>query len=108
MMRGMGSMGNMQGVLQKAQKMQKELAKEQARIEETVFEKSDSNQLVTVKMTGKRQITELTIAPDLLDPDDVEMLQDLVLSTVNGLIVEIDTITEERLGKYTKGLNLPF
>ncbi|MBK0347195.1 YbaB/EbfC family nucleoid-associated protein [Aerococcaceae bacterium zg-ZJ1578] len=108
MMRGMGSMGNMQGVLQKAQKMQKELAKEQARIEETFFEKSDSNQLVTVKMTGKRQITELTIAPDLLDPDDVEMLQDLVLSTVNGLIVEIDTITEERLGKYTKGLNLPF
>ncbi|MBS4462750.1 YbaB/EbfC family nucleoid-associated protein [Aerococcaceae bacterium zg-B36] len=108
MMRGMGSMGNMQGMLQKAQKMQKELAKEQAAIEETIFEKSDSNQLVTVKMTGKRQITELTIAPDLLDPDDVEMLQDLVLSTINGLIVEIDKITEERLGKFTKGLNLPF
>ncbi|MBD3949023.1 YbaB/EbfC family nucleoid-associated protein [Tuanshanicoccus lijuaniae] len=107
-MRGMGNMGNIQGMLQKAQKLQKEMDKEQAKIEETVFEKSDNNQLVTVKMTGNYQITELTIAPDLLDPDDVEMLQDLVLSTVNDLITDINTTTKERLGKFSKGMNLPF
>lgn len=107
-MRGMGNMGNMQGMMQKVQKMQKEMAKEQKMIEETIFEKSDSQKLVTVKMTGTRQMTELNISPELLDPEDVDMLQDLVLSTVNAVLEDIDSTTQQKLGKYTQGLNLPF
>ncbi|MGO4937382.1 YbaB/EbfC family nucleoid-associated protein [Fundicoccus sp. Sow4_H7] len=104
----MGSMGNMQGMMQKMQKMQKDMEREQAEIEATVFEASDTNQLVTVKMTGKKEIVELEIAPDLVDPDDIEMLQDLVIATVNDVINKVDETTATRLGKYTQGLNLPF
>lgn len=108
MAKGMGNMGNMQGMMQKVQKMQKEMAKEQKVIEETVFEKADNNNLVKIKMTGTKQIVEINIAPELMDPDDVEMLQDILLVTINDLISEIEKTTEERLGKYTSGLNLPF
>lgn len=107
-MRGMGNMGNMQGMMQKVQKMQKEMAKEQQLIEETVFEKSDNNALVTIKMKGNRQLTDIDIKPELLDPEDVDMLQDLLVSTINDVISEIEKTTDDRLGKYTKGLNLPF
>lgn len=107
-MRGMGNMGNMQGMMQKVQKMQKDMQKEQAEIEASVFEASDTNQLITVKMTGKKEIVELEIAPDLVDPDDIEMLQDLIIATVNDAIQQVDETTEKRLGKYTQGMNLPF
>ena len=107
-MRGMGNMGNMQGMMQKVQKLQKEMAKEQQIIEETLFEKSDSQGLLTAKMDGKKQLKALTIQPSLLDPEDSEMLEDLLIDTLNQLMNEIDTQTEARLGKYTKGLNLPF
>ena len=107
-MRGMGNMGNMQGMMQKIQKMQKEMTKEQAAIEATIFQAQDVNQLVTVKVNGKKELVELDLAPDLVDPDDIEMLQDLVIATVNDALKEVDQATECRLGKYTQGMNLPF
>lgn len=108
MARGMGNMGNMQGMMQKMQKMQKEMEKEQRAIEETIFEASDSQKLVTAKVSGKKQLVELTVAPDLIDPDDAEMLQDLVIATVNQALAQVDDATETRLGKFTNGLKLPF
>ncbi|OFK58015.1 nucleoid-associated protein [Globicatella sp. HMSC072A10] len=108
MARGMGNMGNMQGMMQKIQKMQKELTKEQKNIEETIFEKSDANHLLTIKMNGKKEVTDLTISSDLIDPEDPEMLQDLLIVTLNELMIEIDETAEARLSKYTKGMNLPF
>ena len=107
-MRGMGNMGNMQGMMQKIQKMQKEMTKEQAAIEATIFQAQDVNQLVTVKVNGKKELVELDLAPDLVDPDDIEMLQDLVIATVNDALKQVDQATESRLGKYTQGMNLPF
>ncbi|MDO4431973.1 MAG: YbaB/EbfC family nucleoid-associated protein [Aerococcaceae bacterium] len=107
-MRGMGNMGNMQGMMQKVQKMQKEMAKEQAAIEATIFEASDAQQLVTAKVNGKKELVELNLSEQLVDPDDVDMLQDLVIATVNMALKQVDEATETRLGKYTKGLNLPF
>lgn len=108
MAKGMGNFGNMQGMMQKMQKVQKEMEAEQAAIEATVFEASDNNQLVTVKMTGRKQLVELHIAEALVDPDDVEMLQDLILATVNDALNQVDETTKQRLGKFTQGLNLPF
>ncbi|MCW6676004.1 YbaB/EbfC family nucleoid-associated protein [Aerococcaceae bacterium NML180378] len=107
-MRGMGNMGNMQGMMQKVQKMQKEMAKEQAAIEASIFEASDTNQLVVAKVNGKKELVELNLSGQLVDPDDVEMLQDLVIATVNQALQQVDQAMETRLGKYTKGLNLPF
>ena len=108
MARGMGNMGNMQGMMQKMQKMQKDMEKEQKSIETTIFEASDNNNLVNVKVTGTKQIVELDIKEALVDPEDIEMLQDLVIVTVNDALTQVDKATEERLGKYTQGLNLPF
>lgn len=101
-------MGNMQGMMQKMQKMQKDMEKEQKSIETTIFEASDNNNLVNVKVTGTKQIVELDIKEALVDPEDIEMLQDLVIVTVNDALAQVDKATEERLGKYTQGLNLPF
>lgn len=108
MAKGMGNLGNMQGMMQKMQKMQKDMEKEQAAIEATVFEASDNNQLVQVKMTGRKQLVELNLAEALVDPEDIEMLQDLVLATVNDALNQVDEATQQRLGKFTQGMNLPF
>lgn len=101
-------MGNMQGMMQKMQKMQKDMEKEQKAIETSIFEASDNNDLVTVKVTGAKRIVELEIKEDLVDPEDIDMLQDLVIVTVNDALAQVDKATEQRLGKFTQGLNLPF
>ena len=103
-----GGMGNMQGMMQKMQKMQKDMEKEQKAIETSIFEASDNNNLVTVKVTGAKRIVELEIKEDLVDPEDIDMLQDLVIVTVNDALAQVDKATEQRLGKFTQGLNLPF
>lgn len=107
-MRGMGNMGNMQGMMQKMQKMQKEMEKTQKEIDETIFEASDVNQLLTVKVNGKKVITDIEIQEELVDPDDIDMLQDLLIATLNEAMAQVDQVTDERMGKFTKGLNLPF
>ena len=101
-------MGNMQGMMQKMQKMQKDMEKEQKAIETSIFEASDNNNLVTVKVTVAKRIVELEIKEDLVDPEDIDMLQDLVIVTVNDALAQVDKATEQRLGKFTQGLNLPF
>lgn len=108
MVRGMGNMGNMQGMMQKMQKMQKDMEKEQTAIQNTEFTATSVNELVKVKVSGKKEVLEIELAPALVDPDDIEMLQDLVIATVNEALSKVDQTTEDRMGKFTKGLNLPF
>ena len=103
----MRGMGNMQQMMRKMQKMQKEMTKEQAAIEATIFQAQDVNQLVTVKVNGKKELVELDLAPDLVDPDDIEMLQDLVLTAVNDALEKSTKLKEETLGKFTNGLSIP-
>ena len=91
MMRGMG---NMQGMMKQVQKMQKE--KE--------FIGEATNQLVTATFTGDRTMKDLIIKEDVVDPEDVDMLQDLVIMAVNDALVKIEKETEATLGKYTKGM----
>ena len=108
MARGMGGMGNMQGMMQKMQKMQKEMEKEQNAIQNSEFSAASANDLVKVKVSGKKEVLEIELAEALVDPDDIEMLQDLVIATVNEALKQVDQATESRLGKYTQGMNLPF
>lgn len=106
-MKGM-NLGNMQGMMKQMQKMQKDLKKEQQEIEETIFEAKSANDLVTVKINGKREVIDLVIDETLVDPDDIEMLQDLVITTLNEALQDVEKTTEARLGRFTQGMNLPF
>ncbi|MGF3072903.1 YbaB/EbfC family nucleoid-associated protein [Facklamia sp. P13069] len=101
-------MPNMNNMMKQVQKMQKEMEKTQKELEAKEFMVEDAQQLVKVVMTGKKEIKELTIKPELVDPEDIEMLQDVVLATINQAIQEVEQTTQDQMGQFTKGLNLPF
>ena len=99
--------GNMNSMLKQAQKMQEQMLKAQQEIEETQVEASSGGGMVTVKATGKKEILEINIKPEAVDPDDVEMLQDLVLVAVNDALSKADALTQEKMGALTGGMNIP-
>lgn len=101
---GAGGMGNM---LKQAQKMQAEMERVQTEMEEEIVESSAGGGMVTVKVTGKKQLTEINIKPEAVDPEDVEMLQDLIMVAVNEAIKKADEMMQEKMGKITGGINLP-
>ncbi len=103
---GFPGMGNMNNMLKQAQKMQKEMAKLQAELEEKTVEASAGGGAVTVIATGKKEIQEITIKPEAVDPDDVEMLQDLVMAAVNEALRKAEEMVKAEMGKITGGLNL--
>ena len=104
---GMGGMGNMQGMLQKMQKMQTEMQKSQADIEARTFETTVGGGAVTVVVNGKKELVSVKIAPSAVDPEDVEMLQDLIVAAVNEGLRQVNEVTEQEMGKITGGLKLP-
>lgn len=79
---GMGG-GNMQQLMRQAQKMQEQLAKAQEELDNKEYEASAGGGMVTCRVSGKRELLDLVIKPEAVDPDDVEMLQDLVMAAVN-------------------------
>ena len=83
-----GGMGNMSEMLKKAQKMQEEMAATQAALEEKEYEISAGGGAVTLKINGKREVLALNIDPDVVDPDDVEMLSDILIAAINLFIPE--------------------
>ena len=99
---GMG--GNMNNLLKQAQKMQKDMEKNQTELETKVYEASAGGGAVSVKLTGKKRLESVTIDKDVVDPDDVEMLQDLVLSAVNAAMQMADEDAEKVMGKLTGGM----
>ena len=101
MMRGMG---NMQGMMKQVQKMQKEMVQAQDALNEKEFIGAATNDLVKVAFTGDRRMKDVEIKPEVLDPEDPEMLQDLLVMAVNDALTKIDTETEKTMGKYTKGM----
>jgi nucleoid-associated protein EbfC len=101
---GGGGMGNL---MSQVQKLQEEMAKTQAQLETEEITVTVGGGMVTVVATGDKKIKSITIKREVVDPEDIEMLQDLVLSAVNDVMGQIDEITEERMGGFTSGLNLP-
>ena len=101
MMRGMG---NMQGMMKQMQKLQKQMKEDQTKLNETIFTGVSSNDLVTVKFNGTHQMTDIEIKEEAIDPDDVEMLQDLLIMAVNDAMKKIDDQTQKTMGKYTRGM----
>ncbi len=103
----MRGMGNMQGMMKQMQKMQKEMAKAQAELEVTEFTGTAGGEMVTVKMNGKREVLDVIIKEEVVDPEDVEMLQDLVLAATNDALKQVEDTTAQKMGKFTQGMNIP-
>ncbi len=95
----MGGGGNMQQMLKQAQKMQETVMKIQQETESKEVEASSGGGVVTVKANGKKEVLEIKIKPEAVDPDDVEMLEDLVLAAVNEAISQADKMMSEAMGK---------
>ena len=98
-----GGMGNMQNILKQAQKMQKEMEEKQKAVALTEIETSAGGGAVKVKATGDKVIKEIIIDKDVVDPDDVEMLQDLVLTAINEALRKADDMMQDGL----EGFNIP-
>ena len=107
---GMGGMGggNMQQLMKQAQKMQQDVQKAQAELNEREFTASSGGGMVSVTVTGNKDVKGIVINPACVDPDDVEMLQDLVLSAVNEALRTATKTVEDEIGKITGGLGLGF
>ena len=95
--------GNMNNLLKQAQKMQENMQKMQAELEAKEIESSVGGGAVTVKVNGKKEL----IKPEVVDPDDIEMLQDLVLSAVNEALRSVDEMQASQMSKVTGGMNIP-
>ena len=101
---GMGGGMNMNNLMKQAQKMQKQMEATQAELAEKTLEATAGGGAVKVVITGKKEIKSITINPEVVDPDDVEMLQDLILSAVNEAIRQADDMYAGAMGKITGGL----
>ncbi len=102
-----GGPQNMQSMIKQAQKMQEEMEKTQAELDEKEYETQAGGGAVKVKITGKKEIIALEISPDIVDPDDIETLSDVILAAVNEAIKTVDTANSEAMGKITGNLNVP-
>ena len=105
-MMGGGMMRQQAQMQQKLLKMQKDIEKAQKEVEETLFTASVGGGVVKAVVNGKKELTELTISPDALNPDDAEMVQDMVLSAVNEALRQADEAMEKSISGVTGGLNL--
>ena len=99
--------GNMNNILKQAQKMQENMQKMQEELEAKEVEASVGGGAVTVKVNGKKEVLDITIKPEVVDPDDIEMLQDLVLSAVNEALRSVDEMQSSQMSKVTGGMNIP-
>ena len=102
-----GGPSNMQGMLKQAQKMQEEMAEKQAELEAREYDVAAGGGVVNVKINGKKEILSVKIDPEVVDPDDVETLEDLIVAAVNEAIKKVEAISADEMQKITGTMNLP-
>lgn len=88
-------------------KMQKDMAKAQEELAEKVLEGTAGGGMVTVKVNGQKEVVDVAIKEEVVDPEDIEMLQDLVLLCDKRRPQKVDDMTNETMGQFTKGMNIP-
>ena len=104
MSKGFGGFGgNMGNLMKQAEKMQKDMQKMQSELEDRLVEASSGGGAVSVVVSGKKELTEITIKPEAVDPEDVEMLQDLILAAVNEALRKADDMVSSEMKKITGG-----
>ena len=97
----------MQAMLRKAQKMQADIEQKKAELDEKEYVVSSGGGMVEVTMTGSHQVKSIGINPEVVDPEDVEMLEDMLVAALNETIRQIDEEAERELDGVTGGLNIP-
>ena len=102
-----GGPTNMQGMLKQAQKMQEDMAVLQQELEAREYEVKAGGGMVEVKINGKKEILSVKIAPEIVDPDDVETLEDIIVAAVNEAIKTVDSTNETEMSKITSGFGMP-
>ncbi|HZG16763.1 MAG TPA: YbaB/EbfC family nucleoid-associated protein [Candidatus Bathyarchaeia archaeon] len=100
-------MKNMQQMMKQVKKMQDDMQKAQEALKEKIVEGSAGGGAVTVKANGHKQILDIAIKPEVIDPEDAEMLQDLVLTAVNDALRNVDELVNKEMGRFTGGMNIP-
>jgi DNA-binding YbaB/EbfC family protein len=102
---GGGAMpGNMNNLMKQAQRMQKQMEEKTKEMEEKEWEASVGGGAVTVKVSGKKEVTSITLSPEVVDPDDIEMLQDLVIAAVNEAFRKMEEESQEAMNSIAGGL----
>lgn len=99
-----GGMSNMQNLIKQAQQMQQQMQKAQQELAETEVTGSAGGGLVEVVMTCNKEVTSVTIKPEAVDPDDIEMLEDLVTAAFNDACAQADETTKEKMGPLAGGM----
>ncbi len=102
-----GGPQNMSSMLRQAQKMQEDMATLQEELEAREYDISAGGGVVGVKINGKREILSIDIDPEIVDPDDIETLSDILVAAVNEAIKKVDSTSEEEMGKITGQINIP-
>ena len=103
----MRGMGNMQNMMKQMQKMQKKMAEAQEKLGEERIEGTAGGGAVTVVVSGHKEVLEVRLDEDIVDPEDVETLQDLILVATNDALSKVDEIVSKTMGQFTKGMNIP-
>lgn len=96
------------GMMKQIQKMQEDMLRTQSELEEREFTSSSGGGAVSATVNGKHQVVALTISPDIVDPEDIDMLSDLLIAAVNEAMRQADEATNKEMSRFTGGLNLPF
>ncbi len=102
-----GGPSNMNQMIKQAQKMQEDMAKAQSELEEKEYTASVGGGVVNITMTGKKLVTSLEIDPEVVDPEDVETLNELVMAAVNEVVRKVEDDAAQTMGQYTSGINIP-
>ena len=102
-----GGPANMQSMIKQAQKMQEDMQAKQAELEEREYEISAGGGVVGVKINGKKEILSVKLAEEIVDPDDIETLEDLIVAAVNEAIKNVENDASAEMSKITGGINIP-
>ena len=97
---------SMNEMLKQAQKMQEDMQTKQAELDERTYDVSAGGGVVKVKINGKKEILNIEISPEIVDPDDIETLQDIVVAAVNEAIKKVDSTNEAEMNKITGGMGM--
>ena len=101
---GGGMPGNMNNLMKQAQRMQRQMGESQKELEEKEFTAAAGGGAVEVTITGKKEVTKVKLSPEVVDPDDIEMLEDLIVAATNEAIRQVEDSTQEAMAKITGGL----
>lgn len=99
--------GNMNSMMKKVQKMQQDMAKAQAEIEAKEFSSTAGGGVIEATVNGKKEVVKIKIDQDVVDPDDTEMLEDLVVAAINDALKKADDYSQSQMGKLTGNINIP-